>query len=272
MIKLISSGNATTNEIMKHAETGMVGIVSAFRAYLSPAENNKRTADLEQLVLGAGFDYQEVSGNFREAGNSKPSRERTLVIYNSAAPTDTAINSFRALMKGFAAKFQQDSLFILYGKSTIENDHPNTTFVGDWGTSDNAKTYRYGNSTPEGEIDYSDYTYKNSPKQRSGKRVNLEGGYDIVGELWERDVDYGLDDDEKINEVVSRSDYRTLKRFSHVTLREAFAAYTETMDGTFSIFSSAVSKIGRQARVFSGSSSRALLSANRKRLLSSTLL
>jgi hypothetical protein len=110
-------------------------------------------------------------------------------------------------MCGFAAKFQQDSLFIIYNLSDSPVNHKTVSYVSDWGSSSNDKAYRYNNKTEDDEVDYSDYSYK--MKLRKSDRSEpkyIENGYDVVGELWERDQKFKEPED-LINEVVTRNEY-----------------------------------------------------------------
>ncbi len=105
----------TREEIFELAEKGMVGMVSAFRGYLSDAENNKRTEELRTLIGTCGYDVAEIKGKYQEEGSGEISEEKTLIVISDKKQDTNNINEFRTDMLGFSAKFQQDSIFIIYG-------------------------------------------------------------------------------------------------------------------------------------------------------------
>lgn len=271
------AADISTEDVFEYAETGIVGIVSAFRGYLSEEENNARTNELCRLILSNGFDYAEVTGSFREDGG-EVDRERSIVVINYKKPDKQELIKFRKLMTGFGAKFQQDSIFIIYGKSDMPSEHKNTSYVDQYGTSSNSKVYHYENLDDSGDIDYDDYTYKET--LRKDGRVNrrdIEYSFDIIGELWERKPKYEWGSEESINESVSRNEYTILRKFSHITPKEAFSAYSETIDGgAYSIFASRAisdyrqSTLRLQAKKCSGYASREAIERNRRKILAST--
>ena len=271
-----SSASISTDAVFQYAESGIVGIVSAFRGYLSDEENNNRTDQLCKMVHGAGYDYAEVIGAFREAGG-EVSRERSIVVINPSPATQSELANFRKIMTGFGASFQQDSIFIIYNKASEPSAHKNTTYVDEYGTSSNSKTYHYDKIDDNDDIDYSDYTYKETLRKSDRiNRTDVEDGFDIVGELWERTPKYEWGSPESVNESVKRSEYKTLRKFTHITPRIAFAAYSETIDGgAYSIFAStdatyAPSYLRMQAKQCSGYASRTAITANRRHIIFTT--
>ena len=113
------AADISTDDVFAYAETGIVGIVSAFRGYLSEEENNARTEELCRLILSNGFDYAEVTGSFREDGG-EVDRERSIVVINYKKQE---LINFQKLMTAFGAKFQQNSVLIVYGNSAIPSEN-----------------------------------------------------------------------------------------------------------------------------------------------------
>lgn len=244
----------TNKDIEEYCKSGYVGIVSAFRGYLTPQENWERTDELRKLLNNAGFDVESVVGSYKEENMDAPQREQSFVVKTT---DDISLNEFRRCMAGFAAKYQQDSYFIIYGLSDNPTKNKTTVIKDKYGLSDNAKVYHYNKKLKDGEIDYSDYSYKDS------HRVNSKNGYyadydvyDVVGELWSRQVPDFDNDDEMRREVVNRNSYTTLQKFSHLTFSRAFSAYSKTIDGDYAIFASQRTKFdsypARQRKTFSG--------------------
>lgn len=271
-----TSANISTEQIFDYARTGLIGIVSAFRGYLDETENNERTEELCGLIKNSGYDYAEVTGSFKEA-NGRVDTERSIVVINPSSPTEKELTSFRRIMCGFAAKFQQDSLFIIYNLSDSPVNHKTVSYVSDWGSSSNDKAYRYNNKTEDDEVDYSDYSYKTKLRKSDRSEPKyIESGYDVIGELWERDQKFKEPED-LVNEVVTRNEYVTCHVFKHITPKIAFAAYSETIDGgAYSIYAdTSISQymnnpLRLQANMFSGTSSRNFISKTRNSILSST--
>ena len=221
------AADISTDDVFAYAETGIVGIVSAFRGYLSEEENNARTEELCRLILSNGFDYAEVTGSFREDGG-EVDRERSIVVIHYKKQE---LINFQKLMTAFGAKFQQNYVLIIYGNSAIPSEN----------------------------------------------KVSIENSSDIIGELWVRRSKYELVPEGSINGSVSRNEYTILRKFSHITPKEAFSAYSETVDGgAYSIFASRAisdyrqSTLRLQAKKCSGYASREAIERNRRKILAST--
>lgn len=279
VIKAAYGERITREEIFVLAETGMVGMVSAFRGYLSDAENNKRTEELRTLIGTCGYDVAEIKGKYQEEGSGEISEERTLIVISDKKPDTNNINEFRTDMLGFGAKFQQDSIFIIYGKSDKKDTHPNTTYLDEYGTSGNTKNYRYSTTDNQEDVDYSHWLYKTKMLAKDKKESKtINNSYSCIGELWERESKFEWGSEESITEVVKRGEYTLMKRFTHIAPERAFAAYSETLDGgAYSIFANTVCSnycqniLRMQSKMFSGSSSRAKIIESKRKLYNSTM-
>lgn len=152
------SPNGAAEAIFSYAETGMIGIVSAFRGYLSEEENNARTDELCRLILSNGSDHAEITGAFRK-DDGEIVHERTLIVIHDKKPEKQALIQFRALMTGYAARFQQDAVFILYADPDISPEHKNSstaypfTMIG--GSWERKSDYEWGT---EGTVSRNEYT------------------------------------------------------------------------------------------------------------------
>ena len=70
-----------------HIESGhMVGLLSASRANLSPAENNQRTKQLKSSLRKHGYTPIAVSGEYVEDHNGEriPVREKSFMIHSGS--------------------------------------------------------------------------------------------------------------------------------------------------------------------------------------------
>ena len=103
-----------------HIESGhMVGLLSASRANLSPAENNKRTKQLKSSLRKHGYTPIAVSGEYVEDHNGEriPVREKSFMIHSGSLGAghpefspDSLHREFMSDLKKHGEMFGQDTV------------------------------------------------------------------------------------------------------------------------------------------------------------------
>ena len=96
----------------KHADNGFV-ILSAEKEDLSVAENNKRTAELEDCIVAEGYSFKNALGGYTYEGASGYTKEKSFVVFNykrgGEAGDFADLESFALRMCG---DFEQQSVLI----------------------------------------------------------------------------------------------------------------------------------------------------------------
>lgn len=103
----------------------MVGLLSASRGNLSPAENNRRTRELKSELRKRGYTPVPVRGEYIEDhnGEKKKVREKSFMIHSGQNPEATSRIPERerhatlmAHVKALGSKFDQDSVLTVSKK------------------------------------------------------------------------------------------------------------------------------------------------------------
>ena len=115
---------SSLNRVASKTDRGGVGYISAERADKSKKENKSRSKQLTKNIRGAGLPGPtKVEGQYREAGQDKPSKEKTSVVSSGKMGK----KRFKKTMKKLGKKFDQDSVLIQKNKNTQGKLHPTTT-------------------------------------------------------------------------------------------------------------------------------------------------
>lgn len=118
-LMLESSLSRIANKIKK----GGVAHISAERADKSKKENKKRSNELRKDIRGAGLPGPtKVEGQYKEAGQDKPSKEETSVVSSGKLSK----RRFKKIMKKLGKKYDQDSVLIQMDDDSEGKLHPTT--------------------------------------------------------------------------------------------------------------------------------------------------
>jgi chemotaxis response regulator CheB len=151
---------SSLSRIASKIEKGGVAHISAERADKSKKENKERSKQLRKDIRGAGLPGPtKVEGQYKEAGQDKPSKEETSVVSSGKKGK----RAFKKLLKKLANKYDQDSVLIQKDKDSEGKLHPTTKAgkqdlgkwdgkvgkmkpgtTGDMQTRIKGKTYTYG--------------------------------------------------------------------------------------------------------------------------------
>jgi len=114
---------SSLNRIASKSDKGGVGYISAERADKSKKENNTRTKQLTKDIRGAGLPGPtKVEGQYKEAGQPKPSKEKTSVVSSGKMGK----KRFKKTMKKLGKKYDQDSVLVQKDKNSQGKLHPTT--------------------------------------------------------------------------------------------------------------------------------------------------
>jgi len=114
---------SSLNRIASKSDKGGVGYISAERADKSKKENNSRTKQLTKDIRGAGLPGPtKVEGQYKEAGQPKPSKEKTSVVSSGKMGK----KRFKKTMKKLGKKYDQDSVLVQKDKNSQGKLHPTT--------------------------------------------------------------------------------------------------------------------------------------------------
>jgi hypothetical protein len=114
---------SSLNRIASKSDKGGVGYISAERADKSKKENNTRTKQLTKDIRGAGLPGPtKVEGQYKEAGQPKPSKEKTSVVSSGKMGK----KRFKKTMKNLGKKYDQDSVLVQKDKNSQGKLHPTT--------------------------------------------------------------------------------------------------------------------------------------------------
>ena len=114
---------SSLNRVASKSDKGGVGFVSAERADKSKKENKSRSKQLTKDIRGAGLPGPtKVEGQYKEAGQSKPSKEQTKVVSSGKMGK----RKFKNTMKKLGKKYDQDSVLIQKNKKTQGKLHATT--------------------------------------------------------------------------------------------------------------------------------------------------
>ena len=86
---IAEAASRSLSRLHHHIQQGhMVGFISASRANLSPAENNKRTKELKKSLKKRGYTPVPVKGEYIEDhnGEKKKVKEKTFMIHSGQLP------------------------------------------------------------------------------------------------------------------------------------------------------------------------------------------
>ena len=114
---------SSLNRIASKTKKGGVGYISAERADKSKKENKARSKQLTKDIRGAGLPGPtKVEGQYKEAGQTKPSKEQTKVVSSGRMGK----RRFKKTLKRIAKKYQQDAVLIQKNSKTQSKLHPTT--------------------------------------------------------------------------------------------------------------------------------------------------
>jgi hypothetical protein len=102
----------------------MVGLISASRGNLSPAENNKRTKELRTSLVRHGYSPIPVKGEYIEDhnGEKKKVKEKTFMIHSGQHPFRSKTNEIEnhatllSDLKKHGEKYGQDTVLTVSKK------------------------------------------------------------------------------------------------------------------------------------------------------------
>ena len=104
---------SSLTRIASKSSKGGVGYVSAERADKSKKENAARSKQLTKDIRGKGLPGPtKVEGQYKEAGQDKPSKEKTSVVSSGKMGK----RKFKKAMKSLGKKYDQDSVLIQQNK------------------------------------------------------------------------------------------------------------------------------------------------------------
>lgn len=115
---IAEAASRSLSRLHTHIENGhMVGILSAHRGNLSPAENNMRTKTLKKSLKKHGYTPVPVKGEYIEDhnGEKKHVKEKSFMIHSGQLPRVSArpkIDHAKVLkdLKAHGEKFDQDTV------------------------------------------------------------------------------------------------------------------------------------------------------------------
>ena len=114
---------SSLNRIASKTKKGGVGYISAERADKSKKENKARSKQLTKDIRGAGLPGPtKVEGQYKEAGQAKPSKEQTKVVSSGKMGK----KKFNKTMKKLGKKYDQDSVLVQKNSKTQGKLHPTT--------------------------------------------------------------------------------------------------------------------------------------------------
>ena len=114
---------SSLTRVASKSDKGGVGFVSAERADKSKKENNARSKQLTKDIRGAGLPGPtKVEGQYKEAGQDKPSKEKTSVVSSGKMGK----RRFKKTMKKLGKKYDQDSVLVQKDKKSQGKLHPTT--------------------------------------------------------------------------------------------------------------------------------------------------
>ena len=114
---------SSLNRVASKTKKGGVGYVSAERADKSKKENKARSKQLTKDIRGAGLPGPtKVEGQYKEAGQAKPSKEQTNVVSSGKMGK----KKFNKTMKKLGKKYDQDSVLVQKNSKTQAKLHPTT--------------------------------------------------------------------------------------------------------------------------------------------------
>ena len=100
---------SSLTRVKSKSDKGGVGYLSASRADKSKKENQKNTTQLAKDIKGAGLPGPtKVEGQYKEAGQEKPSKEKSFAVSSGKQGKKT----FKKNMKKLGAKYDQDSVLV----------------------------------------------------------------------------------------------------------------------------------------------------------------
>ena len=98
------------SRVLDHTQHRNIGIISAARGDLSPAENNKRHAQLKQDIKAGGHGYIRIRGSYTEnAGqpNERKVKEKSLLVIGKEGDDK---GELLGRLKNLGQKYGQDSI------------------------------------------------------------------------------------------------------------------------------------------------------------------
>ncbi len=118
------AASRSLSRLQGHLEAGhMVGFISAHRGNLSPAENNRRTKELEKSLKKHGYTPVPVKGEYIEDhnGEKKKVKEKSFMIHSGQLPRVSgrpAKDHAKVLrdLKAHGEKYGQDTVLSVSGK------------------------------------------------------------------------------------------------------------------------------------------------------------
>ena len=114
---------SSLTRVASKTDKGGVGYVSAERADKSKKENRARSKQLTKDIRGAGLPGPtKVEGQYKEAGQDKPSKEKTSVVSSGKMGK----RKFKKTIKKIGKKYDQDSVLIQKDKKSQGKLHPTT--------------------------------------------------------------------------------------------------------------------------------------------------
>ena len=114
---------SSLNRVASKTDRGGVGYISAERADKSKKENKSRSKQLTKDIRGAGLPGPtKVEGQYKEAGQDKPSKEKTQVVSSGKQGK----KRFKKTMKKLGKKYDQDSVLVQKDKKSQGKLHPTT--------------------------------------------------------------------------------------------------------------------------------------------------
>lgn len=115
---IAEAASRSLSRLHHHIQSGhMVGFISAHRANLSPAENNKRTKELKKSLKKHGYTPVRVRGEYIEDHNGKkvPVKEKSFIIHSGQLPPRSGrpkMDHLRVLrdLKKHGEQYDQDTV------------------------------------------------------------------------------------------------------------------------------------------------------------------
>ena len=108
-----TSRKSSKRQEQKHKSGLSSALVSAHRGNLTPAQNNKRHADLKNLVRETGHGYVEIHGNYverdDETGEERKVKEKSLRI-DAKGTQKKHHTQLKRLAKALGRRYNQDSV------------------------------------------------------------------------------------------------------------------------------------------------------------------